>query len=87
MINLSGCFFIVAVIVWNLRMFCICFVFFAVKLNSAIGVFSLYKNCGGIVDDKYDVSFTSGLSTATTMESICDVVNVWKNLFVTEDFK
>lgn len=76
MINLSGCFFIVAVIVWNLRMFWLCFIFFALKLNSAVGVFSLYKDCGGVIDDTLDVSFTSGISAATTMESICDVVNV-----------
>ncbi|CRL02868.1 CLUMA_CG015857, isoform A [Clunio marinus] len=76
MINLSGCFFIIALIVWNLRMFWICFIFFILKLNSSIGVFSLYKECGGIVNDESDVSFTSGLSTATTMESICEVVNV-----------
>lgn len=76
MINLSGCFFIVAVIVWNLRMFWLCFTFFALKLNSSIGVFSLYKDCGGVVDDTVDVSFTSGISAATTMESLCDVVNV-----------
>lgn len=77
MINMSGCFFIVAVIVWNLRTFWIFFIFFALKLNSAIGVFSLYKDCGGVIDDDSDqVSFTSGLSPATTMESICDVVNV-----------
>lgn len=76
MINLSGCFFIVAVIVWNLRMFWLCFIFFALKLNSSVGVFSLYKECGGVVHDESDVSFTSGLSPATTMESICDVANV-----------
>lgn len=52
-------------------MFWVCFTFFALKLNSAIGVFSLYKDCGGVVDD--DVSFKSGLSTATTTESIAVV--------------
>lgn len=58
-------------------MFWLCFIFFALKLNSAIGVFSLYKHCGGAVDNDHEVSFTSGLTTAaTTMESICDVVNV-----------
>lgn len=60
-------------------MFWICFIFFALKLNSAVGVFSLYKDCGGVVDDNLDVSFTSGLSATTTIESIvdqCEVVNV-----------
>jgi hypothetical protein len=70
MINLSGCFFIVAAIVWNMRTFWICFTFFALKLNSAIGVFSLYKEFGGVIDDAADrVSFT-------TMESICEPVDV-----------
>jgi hypothetical protein len=77
MINLSGCFFIVALIVWNLRSFWMFFIFFSLKLNSAVGVFTIYKECGGVIDDESDhVSFTSGLSPATTMESICDVVNV-----------
>jgi hypothetical protein len=77
MINLSGCFFIVAAIVWNMRTFWICFTFFALKLNSAIGVFSLYKEFGGVIDDAADrVSFTSGLSTMTTMESLCEPVDV-----------
>ena len=76
MINLSGCFFIVAVIVWNLRMFWLCFIFFALKINSSVGVFSLYKACGGVVEENYDVSFTSGITPTTTMESICDVADV-----------
>lgn len=54
MINLSGCFFIVAAIVLNVRTFWVCFIFFALKLNSAIGVFSLYKEFGGVIDDSTD---------------------------------
>lgn len=54
MINLSGCFFIVAAIVLNVRTFWVCFIFFALKLNSAIGVFSLYKQFGGVIDDTSD---------------------------------
>ncbi|CAG9797148.1 unnamed protein product [Chironomus riparius] len=76
MINLSGCFFIVAIIVWNLRMFWICFIFFALKLNSAIGVFSVYKIEGGKVADSSELSYLSGISPTTTMESICEAVNV-----------
>lgn len=76
MINLSGCFFIVAVIVWNLRMFWLCFIFFALKLNSAVGVFSIYKNEGGKVTDSSELSFLSGISPATTMESIYEAVSV-----------
>jgi hypothetical protein len=76
MINLSGCFFIVAIIVWNLRMFWLCFIFFALKLNSAIGVFSIYKNEGGKVTEGSELSFFSGITPATTMESLCEAVDV-----------
>jgi hypothetical protein len=76
MINLSGCFFIVALIVWNLRTFWMFFIFFSIKLNSAVAVFTIYKDCGGVVDDTDHVSFTSGLSPTTTIESFCDEVLV-----------
>ncbi|KAG5675832.1 hypothetical protein PVAND_005702 [Polypedilum vanderplanki] len=76
MINLSGCFFIVAIIVWNLRMFWLCFIFFALKLNSAIAVFSIYKREGGKVTDSSELSYLSGVTPATTMESLCEAVDV-----------
>lgn len=76
MINLSGCFFIVALIVWNMRMFWLCFIFFALKLNSAVGIFSVYKDEGGKVSDVSELSFLSGISPATTTETLCEAVNV-----------
>lgn len=57
-------------------MFWLCFIFFALKFNSAVGVFTVYKDHGGKSNDLSELSFMSGLSPATTTETICEAVNV-----------